>query len=68
MQNEAKTNPAPSGNGWVSCGIPANSAEYGSFWTLWASSKDSRKCPCGELVITGPCPACGREYLPEKQH
>lgn len=49
-------------NGWVSCGIPANTQAYGEFWNLWAASKDSRKCPCGCLVITGPCPECGREY------
>ena len=51
-------------NGWVSCGIPANTQAYGEFWTLWAASRDSRKCPCGCMVITGPCPECGREYDP----
>lgn len=52
------------GNGWVCCGIPGNTQAYGEFWTLWASSRDSRKCPCGCMVITGPCPECGREYDP----
>ena len=51
-------------NGWVSCGIPGDTREYGEFWTLWAASKDSRKCSCGCLVITGPCPECGRDHTP----
>ena len=61
MNNEDKNTPAAGANGWVSCGIPANQQEYGAFWTQWAASRDSRKCPCGCLVITGPCPDCGRE-------
>ena len=65
MQNKAKSAPDASGNGGVSCGIPSAAQEYGSFWTLWAASTDSRKCPCGELVITGPCPRCGREKTGE---
>lgn len=67
MENEVKNPQNSGGNGWVSCGIPANTVEYGSFWTLWAASKESRKCPCGELVISGPCPSCGREYSPENR-
>lgn len=53
------------GNGWVSCGIPANDREYGEFWTRWAASADSRKCACGCMVITGPCPRCGEVYRPD---
>ena len=52
--------PAERGNnGWVSCGIPANESTYGDFWSLWAASPDSRFCPCGQMVVSGPCPVCG---------
>lgn len=61
MNDEAKR-PDQGGNGWVSCGIPANRQEYGAFWTAWASSGDSCRCFCGCMVITGLCPQWGREY------
>lgn len=66
MNHPEKNHPAPqAGNGWVSCGIPANQQEYGTFWTQWAASRDSRKCSCGCMVITGPCPQCGAVYRSE---
>ena len=52
----------PEENGWTCCGIPVNRGAQADFWTLWAQSRDSRKCSCGELVITGPCPVCGKNY------
>ena len=55
-------NAAAQENGWVSCGIPSNREVCGEFWTQWAASRDSRKCPCGRLVITGICPDGGRKY------
>lgn len=50
--------------GWVSCGIPVPQSDHADFWQRWAQAKDSRKCPCGEMVPGGPCPVCGREYDP----
>lgn len=48
--------------GWVSCGIPAPQSDHAAFWQKWAQSAESRKCPCGEMVLAGACPVCGREY------
>lgn len=53
--------------GWVSCGIPEVKNDHAAFWQRWAQSKQSRKCPCGQMVLNGPCPVCGREYDSGKQ-
>lgn len=48
-------------NDWRSCGIPAPQSDHAAFWLKWAQSGESRKCPCGEMVIAGACPVCGRK-------
>lgn len=63
---QADNAPVKGENSWKCCGIPDPADQQDDFWTRWARAKDSRKCPCGEMVAGGPCPVCGREYEPQQ--